>query len=761
VEIIRFKYFLRTVPPPGERESIRAEANTANSSSHGRTALLDSGCGPSSVFPLGSGMIDKDSIMPSTGRIKLADGSLIPIAVEGTSARLPGKIIEAAGIDQGLISFGALEAGGLRYVVKEDTNERHFVDGNGKTVIVATFDPITKLYHVNLNSLRNEEVRYAANRASRLWTSVAAPPIQEMITLLHKGLGHVSMEKLIVALRLKLIKNLPTEVTEKAIRKYWPHCNECITGGAIRIPASRKSTEETEACAATEEAEAEDDNENEEGEENDSDLLDLARLSGKHKKQLLQINTQASPAIFMDIMDPILPKVSIITEDDSSELDEDARRREDEDDWKEVQALAEKSGGRFTVTREAREGTTRPVIHFKDVRKVGDIVSFDIKQVAGGKFDASRAGTTHILFARDQFSNFISWAPMAGRERLAQAMEKIIIEYEKEGHKLGTAKVDNEFVGRGLDELRIDHDGIKFLYGSPGDSYQNGFAEVGIKTAFTKGRINLQGAPLSYPASEWEPAVNHAVLGINATTLSSSGKCSSYEEFFREEFDFDRIPCLPFGTEVQSLEDKEQLDALDPKTSPGHFLFGSTEHHQVAKIRDTATGKIRMRRSYFPTGSLTTNGSREFSEEISTEEQRGEKPQQAADPRLTRKDRLRLNQIKAAEEKKMLKVAKDAIRAEAKRKVKEAKEAKDAARAAEDAARQGRKEAAQGRRARIRQDKKDKDRAAGIPQYEDKVAASQAANNAKQQEPTPAYVTKQPAKYEDFRRYRPKKGMIR
>ena len=673
----------------------------------------------------------------------MANGKRLPMESQGRSDIIPGRIIEAD-VTQTLVSMGQLESSGLVYTV--DGDKRHFIDSQGEIKLTATLDPITMLYKIDpmtllhsstelkvaqsaatdsrlwasVHSSTELKVAQTAATASRLWASVAPPPIKEMMTLLHAGFSHIPMDRMLKVLKLGLIKNLPPQVTAKAIRKHWPHCKACIVGGSFRIPPTTKKM--TAAPAIAEIASV------------PMEVIDCDELPGP---------------------------------DDGSS--------DEEDSYKELVTLARNMGYELKPEKTPKPSSARPVIHSEDVRGVGQMVSLDIKTIAGtANTDVSSRGNRYMLVVRDRYSKMISLAFLKTREEAAEGFERIIDEYALEGHIIGTARADNEFSGSYVEDLATAHNAMKIQRSAPGDHCQNGFGESAIKTVVVHGRINLTAAPDSYPKDEWEEAMLHATMGVNVTTLSSDGKTSAWEMFHREPFDFKRFPMLPFGMEVETLNEKEHLDALDPRTESGHYLGASTSHSEVARIRDADTGKVKLRRTFFGTSNVLSDLRVSKEEILESKTDAAPKIISPAPPRLKRYERIRLKRKALRDNKKLIlaaaRIKKGELtlidkkeKAEQKRKDNEVKaieaaEAKAAAKAAAEArkmqtvelhaalmaeaaktrnasklekaaAREKRKaEMAEATKER-KNAKKAADKAAGVLQYEDKVAI-QAAHNA-------------------------------
>ena len=70
------------------------------------------------------------------------------------------------------------------------------------------------------------------NRMTRLWSSTERPPVLFMVALLHMAFGHCGEARLIQMVKNQTMDHWPKEVTESAIRKYFPTCLACIQGRA-------------------------------------------------------------------------------------------------------------------------------------------------------------------------------------------------------------------------------------------------------------------------------------------------------------------------------------------------------------------------------------------------------------------------------------------------------------------------------------------------------------------------------------------------
>ena len=199
-----------------------------------------------------------------------ADGGYMDVTHVGTAAFLPkeaNQVFVAESLHANLLSQGQLENHGARREVDSaDSSRHHWYCEKGKHMFTTVLDKKSNLYFVEFekghdvseawHELANEAGLLAA-KTTKLWTSVEFPKIQQLVQLLHVVLGHAPVDRMIEVVEKQFFKNLPPELTVKAIRQYFPSaCVNCLKGRAQKEAASAKPGRKRKRTKRTKKAEA-------------------------------------------------------------------------------------------------------------------------------------------------------------------------------------------------------------------------------------------------------------------------------------------------------------------------------------------------------------------------------------------------------------------------------------------------------------------------------------------------------------------------
>lgn len=84
-----------------------------------------------------------------------------------------------------------------------------------------------------------------------------------------------------------------------------------------------------------------------------------------------------------------------------------------------------------------------------------------------------------------------------------------------------------------------------------------------------------------------------------STATNSNSSISAYEAYHAVKPDFERTPFLPFGRDVEGLNDVNQIDKSDSRTFAGFNEGGSDVHMHVIKVYNPVTQKSVLRRSFW------------------------------------------------------------------------------------------------------------------------------------------------------------------
>ena len=240
-------------------------------------------------------------------------------------------------------------------------------------------------------------------------------------------------------------------------------------------------------------------------------------------------------------------------------------------------------------------------------RAIGDVVAIDNIDFAGG--DKASLWKTHryILAAVDlSTGKYASGIPHGGKtkEDNLNAIDMLISEYNKAGHQIKTIRCDHEFIGELEDNLTAR--GIKIEHSCPEDHHTNGNAERWNQTLEGHLRAILYGRAEGCPYW-WPLALEYFIMTWNATSLVKKGT-SAHTAFHGDKYDFEAMPLLPWGCEVEVLEAPRPTNNSHDRTRSGHFMGSAKNHYRCAKIAPvgaTTDQEILIRRSYWATPTAT------------------------------------------------------------------------------------------------------------------------------------------------------------
>jgi len=546
--------------------------------------IVDSGASRTLV----NSTADLQCVQPPSGeKLGQADGSPLEIIAQGPHTLSPTQAHVAPTLVHNLVSWGALEKSGLRYVYDKSMGDlRHWVDPTGKPVLSARLDPKSNLFIV-LDSKEFQHTLSAA-KASKLWTTVARPGIQKLILLLHIALGHISEERLVNVVKKKLIANLPSELTVKAIRKYFPQvCKACIQGKSIKVaPTQRPKSPVPDS--PTEDA---------------TPLVTAVITRRGHQRD-------NNPFHALEMQ-----------EDEECQMQEDQAKQGEPQAQEEREAQGEPEAQTHLPplsTREVeKEGEIeRMRVSEKEVDINGDeipeykyeVICCDIDDVAGKNTqDVSRKGYRYAAIFRGKNGRTMRIKFMSSRADLPDAIRSVLEEYKAYDKIVSALKVDNEYAGTAISMLATEFK-THLHYCAPNEHFQNGSAEQAVQEVDRTGRATLFSADPSFPRSEWPEAYSFVEMVHNHTTESCIEGVSAEEWLTGEKPDARRFAYIPFGVAVQGLVNKEELDKLDSRTFAGWNLGPAPHHQQCIRIYDPATEETKIRRSYWVTSQYAEDG---------------------------------------------------------------------------------------------------------------------------------------------------------
>jgi len=250
-------------------------------------------------------------------------------------------------------------------------------------------------------------------------------------------------------------------------------------------------------------------------------------------------------------------------------------------------------------------------------RQVGDLVSIDLMDWAGGDRQLMPEGYRYALVAVDcSPGRYVCAAPTVGKDAISllTALDSIIAEYALRGRTIKSIRADGEFAAGTVREAAavyagIVSRGIVIENSAPYEHAQNGVVERFIQTLERHLRATLEARHPDCPYL-WVRAMDYFLLLWNATSPVSVG-VSAYREFTGSEWDFERIPMLPWGARVEALEEPTPSNNMDPRTFSGFMVGIAMDNARcILVMRKGAEthAPLLTRRSYWMFGHPSVGG---------------------------------------------------------------------------------------------------------------------------------------------------------
>ena len=206
-------------------------------------AMLDSGCNGNFIHDI-SLVNNYSTDVHGTGHVEFPDQSTAPIQGSGTVLGILDADIVPS-MQQSLISVSELAKHGSVVVFDNDealvirlteqvlpllTQLKTYACTNSLVVLKAM--NMNGLYRTHLPTITSKKV---AN-AGYYYSGTKLNSLGEVVRFWHEVWNHASMDQMIHIVRGRIFDGLPAELTESAIRKYFPQCVECAMGNLTKTP---------------------------------------------------------------------------------------------------------------------------------------------------------------------------------------------------------------------------------------------------------------------------------------------------------------------------------------------------------------------------------------------------------------------------------------------------------------------------------------------------------------------------------------------
>ena len=175
----------------------------------------------------------------------------------------------------------------------------------------------------------------------------------------------------------------------------------------------------------------------------------------------------------------------------------------------------------------------------------------------------SSNGNEYILVVYDYDSNAILTEPIKNRQAasIRDGFNKIVNRLKERGAKPKLYILDNEISGEFKSALKKHK--VDFQLAPPNQHRRNA-AERAIQTFKNHFLAGIASTNPKFPISEWDRLLEQATITLNLLRNSRINPRLSAYAFLNGNFDFNKTPLAPPGTQVVVHEKPEQRASWDP-----------------------------------------------------------------------------------------------------------------------------------------------------------------------------------------------------
>ena len=189
----------------------------------------------------------------------------------------------------------------------------------------------------------------------------------------------------------------------------------------------------------------------------------------------------------------------------------------------------------------------------------GELIHVDL--AGGGLITQTIGGSKYLITAKDDATCLLRGGTLRRKSEIVGWMEALILLMKTEGNPVQRCRADNEFSRGAMLALFTKH-GIQFEPTSPYNPEQNGVAERGYRTIFSKVRAILFDSGL--PQTLWGEAANTVIYLLNRCPTRSLDNKTPYEAWNGKTPNLDHLRI--FGCIAYHYDNDPQKGKLDSRT---------------------------------------------------------------------------------------------------------------------------------------------------------------------------------------------------
>ncbi len=186
-----------------------------------------------------------------------------------------------------------------------------------------------------------------------------------------------------------------------------------------------------------------------------------------------------------------------------------------------------------------------------------------------GKFhETSARGNNYVMFLYHTGTRFIKMVPISNRSEVSSTIENAIIEAKNLGHQIEHLFIDNE-VSAATKEAMMKHRVV--LHQVAAYNHRANAAERAIQTGKAHIISTLAGANPACPKDAWDYGVIMAQLTLSLIRSNGDG-CSTYEAYYRREFDWNATPLIQWGIGAEAFVPKDIRSSWANRSTDTFYL---------------------------------------------------------------------------------------------------------------------------------------------------------------------------------------------
>ena len=211
-----------------------------------------------------------------------------------------------------------------------------------------------------------------------------------------------------------------------------------------------------------------------------------------------------------------------------------------------------------------------------------------------GRFSyRSSSGNEYIMVVYDYDSNAILTQPLKNRQAasIRDGFNKLVTKLADRGEKPKLFVLDNEISEEfrtALKKHNLEHQLV------PPHQHRRNAAERAIQTFKNHFIAGLASTNPKFPIREWDRLLNQAEITLNLLRNSRLNPKLSAYAFLFGNFDFNKTPMAPPGTQVVVHEKSTQRATWDPQGVDGWYTGPAMEHYRCVKAYIPSTSQERI-----------------------------------------------------------------------------------------------------------------------------------------------------------------------